>query len=383
MGRRAREAESLEWDGSVVRPAPVATEAVKVSVVTRGVLACLVGLLVGAGWFSERGLNPRKPDDGVSARSIEPSLAYTLTSAFTSDGRTFATGGSDSILRTWDSRWGRWWLKGTYRGVRFSAFSPDGGTLALNDAGTTVRLLDTSSGATRRVLATSRLIKALAFSPDGRILAAGHTNGTVTFWDPATGRINACLPRERGADGSSARPPLLGCLAFAPDGKTLAIGRVDGDVTLWDLGTNRHRLTFHAHDKPVTCLQYAPDGLSMATAATLDSIARLWDSRSGSPLAVYHGHAKSVSTLRFAPDGRTLATAGGDGVVLIWSARSGRVRARLRGHAGWLWTVSFSPDGARLASGGADGTVRFWELAGGGELTSQTLTPFKPVDEFR
>jgi WD40 repeat protein len=61
----------------------------------------------------------------------------------------------------------------------------------------------------------------VAFAPDGKTLASGSIDGTVKLWDVASGQVRATLT------GTS--------VAFAADGKTLVSGGEDYTVKLWDL----------------------------------------------------------------------------------------------------------------------------------------------------
>src|SRR2546423_1746934 len=64
-------------------------------------------------------------------------------------------------------------------------------------------------------------------------------------------------------------------VAFSPDGKTLA--SVNGDVTLWDLATNKERATLQEHIKEdretsepaygVESVAFSPDGKTLAAAS--------------------------------------------------------------------------------------------------------------------
>jgi RNA polymerase sigma factor (sigma-70 family) len=73
--------------------------------------------------------------------------------------------------------------------VRDLAFSPDGHTLAIPDAGGTVRIVETATGSERlRLTGHAGEIWSLAFSPDGRRLASGGADTTILIWD-LTGRL--------------------------------------------------------------------------------------------------------------------------------------------------------------------------------------------------
>jgi WD40 repeat protein len=82
-------------------------------------------------------------------------------------------------------------------------------------------LWDTASGRELSVLkGQSTMIRSLAFSPDGkRVVAAGMDN-RFRLWDVTTGQE---LIAFRGG-------PYIQCVAFSPDGRTIATGESFGWV---------------------------------------------------------------------------------------------------------------------------------------------------------
>jgi hypothetical protein len=109
------------------------------------------------------------------------------------------------------------------------------------------------------------------------------------------------------------------CLAFAPDGRTLAVGDSGGTLHLWDVARQREVASRRGHTSNVRAMAFSPDGRRLATGGG-DSTLKLWDLAPLQEVASLTGHDGPVRAVAFSPDGNTLATASTDGSVRLWQA---------------------------------------------------------------
>jgi WD40 repeat protein len=73
-------------------------------------------------------------------------------------------------------------------------------------------------------------IRGLAMSPDGSTLAVGRGDGSIRLWDTAKWTEKASL------DGHGS---FTFAIEFAPDGQTLVSSGNDGTVRFWQTATKR------------------------------------------------------------------------------------------------------------------------------------------------
>jgi WD40 repeat protein len=189
----------------------------------------------------------------------------------------------------------------------------------------------------------------------------------------------------KGPDGAEPDPTVLvtpkikprgdvhesvAAVAFAPDGKTLAVARFDS-VELMALPERSTKRKLGPHRGRVTAVAFSADGARLVAAGGEPGVfgeARLWNVADGGLVRAFQGHQDSLYAAVISPDGKTLATAGYDQQIKLWDVATGKELRTLSGHNDAVFDLAFRPDGKTLASASGDRTVKLWDLSSGERL---------------
>ncbi len=229
------------------------------------------------------------------------------------------------------------------------AWSSDGKTLASGSDDNSIRLWDAQSGKVIRVLKEHfQRTYSVAWSPVGKTLASGSEDNKVRLWDAESGQMKRILKGHSESVRS---------VAWSPVGKTLASGSEDNTIRLWDAESGNVSYVLKGHSDKVDSVACSPDGKMLASGSQ-DTTIRLWDPRSGKVIRILRGHTNHVFSIAWSVDGKTLASSSTD--LRVWNSETGDLIQILEGHTGRVISISFSADGFLLASKSDDDTIRVW-----------------------
>ncbi len=337
---------------------------------------------------------------GQAVRSFPAHAGVINCLAFASDGERLASGASDGLVKVWEHESGTqtnslpghvaavacvathgaiaatggfdgaviFWNLGDGKATRAitpqrgpvldASFARDGATLAAALQAGSVLLTDGAGGDERFVEDLGAPAIGVDFAPDGKRLVVACGDDVARIVDVATRAITATLRVDRGT---------LHCVAWSPDGRTIAFGT--SEVHLFDAATGRLRRTCAEQKSPIAALRFLPDGKRVA-AACADERVRIYTIENGAVAAVLPvAPSKSagggrVQALAISADGATMATgSANENIVRLFDAAALAPLPRgaeLAGHAAPVRALAFTDDG-RLVSGAGDTLAILWK----------------------
>jgi WD40 repeat protein len=258
--------------------------------------------------------------------------------------------------------------------VRALAVAPDGTALATASEDGKVRLWDSTTGKLLQTFTADKHIPvAVAFLDGGKTLASGGSEGTVHFWKIGGGRARPALQVPRGFQT---------LFAFAPDGTALAVADNHNDqaapasarVHVLDLATGKTLWEKSWISHHIAALAFAPDGKSVAV-GTRSLVAaggvgtnirmEVFGAETGVSWWCYVSWPTPAAALAYSADSKLLAVGGPDGVLRVRRAGDGDPAQPAAEQGGPFLALALAPDGRTVAAADASGQVNLWDVASG------------------
>jgi WD40 repeat protein len=158
-------------------------------------------------------------------------------------------------------------------------------------------------------------------------------------------------------------PDRVSCVAFSPNGKTLATGCSDKHARIWDVETGKPIGKSLEHPAGIVQVQFSPDGRTLLTRDWLHDLLWFWDVAKGSSTREHwgiDGFTCKFSDATFSKDGRLLLTAEA-GLVRVWDLETNKPVGSPIRHPG-VSRVALGPDGKGVLAAGYQDPIVLWDL---------------------
>ena len=237
--------------------------------------------------------------------------------------------------------------------VKSVAVTPDGNTLAVACDDHTIRILSVvEMDLSKTLTGHTDLIKSLAYDDAGERLISVGNDGRMLVYD-----CQADYKVIRKVEGV----PALSCVAFSPDGQTIAAGDFDGQVYLLEQeGQNTVNRTVKCPGKDLRSLAFRDDG-KLLVAGGRDGYLHLINLEQGNQIRSVELHLGRIHSLNFAYESSVVVSAGRDGTVALFDTETKAELARVAVSTGQLFSARILDD-RHVAVAGSDDVIRIVDM---------------------
>ncbi|MCC5635585.1 NACHT domain-containing protein [Nostoc sp. CHAB 5844] len=287
-----------------------------------------------------------------------------ISTAFSPDGKTLATGHFNGVLILWDVASGQQLIEcqGHTGFVWSITFNPNGNTLATAGQDESIKLWDVKTGQCLQTFTGHTGGVVCVVFRDKNTLISSSTDFTIRLWDINLGQCTQVLP------GHTSR-----VWSVAYQGGILASGSEDKTIKLWDLTTGSGITTLKGHTDWIKSVAFSASGI--LASGSLDKTIRLWNVEQGECIGVIAGHMNGILAIAFIGETDILASCSIDCTIRLWDINTQQCIKTLQGHANSIDAIAVNPQGTLLASGADDFSLRLWDVSTGETALREGFPP--------
>lgn len=164
------------------------------------------------------------------------------------------------------------------------------------------------------------------------------------------------------------------CVAMEPANQWFCTGSADRTIKIWDLASNKLKLSLTGHISTVRGLVVSPRHPYLFSVGE-DKTVKCWDLEYNKVTRHYHGHLSAIYSVDIHPTVDVVVTAGRDSTARVWDIRTKSCVHTLTGHTNTIADVKCQGVEPQIITGSHDCTVRYWDLVAG--KSQATLTNHK------
>ena len=316
----------------------------------------------------------------ICLKTIKIDSLYLNYTAFSTDGKLFASAASDKTVKIWNISTGlsNDTLFAHTASVTCVKYSIDGNYIASCGWDKTVNIWNAHSGKLidTYIEHTDR-VNAVCFSTDSKYLASCSDDKTIIIIEIETGKKIKTITGHTDAVSS---------ISYSPNGKYLASGSWDKSINIWDASTGILQTSFNNFLGAVNDVSFSPDSKLIAGASE-DHTVKIWDF-STKKLNNSFIDTDAINSVCFGPNNNWIAYGGKNSNIVISSITTFEQISLLKGHAKGIKSLNFNSKGTLLISASEDGTAKIWDLyyikyeKCIKEKLSKLAYLIKPKDEF-
>lgn len=277
-----------------------------------------------------------------------------LSVAINSDATYLVTGGMDKRAQVWDVKSGdKIKVFAHSAPVTATAFSTNGKIFATGSSDGKFIVFDANEWKIKKILKEHTLdITSISFNPINGYIVTGSKDNTAKIWDGVSSGSLFTLREHTKA---------VNAVVYSPDGKNIATGSSDNTIKIWDAATGQIKTTLNADSKEVTALAWSSDGKYILSGGSEGAIV-LWDAASGNRILETNFKAK-INSVIFSPDVQYIAAAGADKKIIIWNIESKQIVKEFEAHENDINAIAFSDKGSLLVSVSNDASLKIWDVS--------------------
>ncbi|CAG8979563.1 hypothetical protein HYALB_00011917 [Hymenoscyphus albidus] len=271
-------------------------------------------------------------------RTLDCGSCPISSTAFSSNGRLFATASEDGVIRLWHPNETLPPQKFRHEEVYCVTFSPNNELLisaSEDDDWTNVKNRTVQEK-------LEGYFYPVVFSPDSTIQASRLTNGDVELRGAMNKTLKEPLRIKRKHEMLDGWPEVTE-LAFSPDMTLLAYKYDNGTLKLYEMSSEKINIYF-GHKDSVIALAFSQDGGMMAS-ASYDGTIRLQNMEQAGDMFELQG--SRVHSPKFSPDGKLLASASSDDQIRLWDIAERKLLYEIKA-TGTIGALTFSSDSIRV-----------------------------------